>query len=100
MTSFQKYSIEGKDAEIVRLVCGIDILTTTVANTVPCASLTFNRAFTAAPYVIGSNSTRPSTFVNAAPTTTQVTAWVRGLSDALMADATLQVTVTLEGRLA
>ena len=100
MTSFQKYSIEGKDSEIVRLIVGVDILTTTVANTVPCAALTFNRAFTAAPYVVGINSPRASTIANAITTTTGITVWVRGLSDGLMADGTLQVTATLEGRLA
>ena len=100
MTNSQLYSIVGKDNEVVQQICKIDILTTTVANTNPCAALTFDRAYTVAPSVVGINAPRAGAFANAVPSTTGVTAWVRGLSDSLLADGTLQVTVTLEGRLA
>jgi hypothetical protein len=100
MTNSQKYSIVGKDNEVVNQICKIDVLTTTVANTVPCAVLTFNRGYTAVPSVVGINAPRASTIANAIATSVGICVWVRGLSDALLADGTLQVTAVVEGRLA
>ena len=100
MTNSQKYSIVGKDNEVVNQICKIDVITTTVANTVPCAILTFNRGYTGVPSVVGQNAPRASTILNVIPTSINVCVWVRGLSDAPLADGTLQVTAVLEGRLA
>lgn len=100
MANSQKYSIVGKDNEVVEQICKIDVTTTSVANTVPCAVLTFNRAYTAAPSVTGINAPRASTVANAIATATAICVWVRGLSDAVLADGTLQVTATVQGRLA
>jgi hypothetical protein len=100
MTSSQIYSIEGKDSEVVRLIIKLDLTTVTTANIVVSGATTFNRAFTAAPTVIGTNSPRESSISNAITTATAISLYVRGLSDAPLAAATLQVTATVEGRLA
>lgn len=99
MTSSQIYSIEGKDAEIVRLIVKLDLTAVSTANTVVSGATTFNRAFSAAPTVIGTNAPAASTISNAITTATAISIYVRGLSDALMTDGTLQVTATVEGRL-
>ncbi len=100
MTSSQIYSIEGKDSEVVRLIVKLDLTAVSTANTVISAATTFNRAFAAAPAVYGTNAPRASAISSAIVTTTAISIYVRGLSDALLADGTLQVTATLEGRLA
>jgi hypothetical protein len=60
----------------------------------------FNRAFTAAPTVIGTNAPTPGIFSSAVATTTGVSIYVHGVSDFARADETCQVTATLQGRLA
>ncbi len=100
MTSSQTYSIEGKDAEVVRLIVKLDLTATSVANTVVSGATTFNRAFSAAPTVIGTNAPKDSAISNAIVTATAISIYVRGLSDAKLNDGTLQVTATVEGRLA
>ena len=99
MTNSQKYSIVGKDNEVVRQICKIDVTTTTVVNTVPCAALTFNRGYTDVPEIVGINAPRNSSIANAIATSVAICVWVRGLSDAPLADGTLQITAVVEGRL-
>lgn len=100
MTSSQIYSIEGKDSEVVRLIIKLDFTTVNTANIVVSGATTFNRAFAAAPTIIGTNAPRESAISNAIATATAISIYVRGLSDALLANGTLQVTATVEGRLA
>ena len=100
MTSSQIYSIEGKDSEVVRLIVKLDLTAVSTANTVISGMTVFNRAFSATPVVNGINSPNASSIANAIVSTTGICIYVRGLSDALLTDGTLQVTATLEGRLA
>lgn len=101
MTTTQIYSIEGKDSEVVRLIISMDLTMVNTANIVVSDYTAFNRAFAAAPTVNGVNAPRASTISNAIVTTTGVSVYVRGLSDAaLAASGTLAVNATLEGRLA
>ena len=99
MTNSQLYSIVGKDNEVVKQICKIDVTTTSVTNTVPCAPLTFNRGYAAIPSIVGVNAPRASAIANAIATSVGLCVWVRGLSDAALGDETLQVTVCVEGRL-
>lgn len=101
MTTTYTYSIEGKDSEIVRAIVSMDLTMVNTANTVVSDVTTFPRAFSAAPKVIGVNAPRPSSIANAIATTTAISVYVRGLSDATLADGgLLAVTACLEGRLA
>jgi hypothetical protein len=101
MTNTQIYSIEGKDSEVVRLIVSLDMTMVNTSNTVVSEYTAFNRAFSAAPVVVGTNSPRASSIANAITTTTGISIYVRGLSDATLANGgTLAVTATLEGRLA
>jgi hypothetical protein len=101
MTSSQLYSIEGKENAVIRQICKVDVTTTSVANTGFSAYLAFNRAYAVAPSLQGApNAPRAGAIANASVTTTGITVYVRGLSDAPLADGTLQVTATVEGRLA
>jgi hypothetical protein len=100
MTSSQIYSINGKDAEVVKLYVSLDLTAVSTANTVVSGFTAFNRAFSAAPVVEGVTAPRASSIANAIATTTGISIYVRGLSDAALADGTLTVTATLEGRLA
>lgn len=99
MTDSQKYSVVGKDNSVVEQIVTVDITTTTVANTVPCAAVTFDRSYSAVPYVKSAHAPRASSVANAIATSVGLTAWVRGFSDAKLADGTLEVTVVVEGRL-
>jgi hypothetical protein len=100
MASSQTYSIEGKDSEVVRLIVKLDLTAVSTANTIVSGATAFNRAFAAAPAVIGTNSPYAGSISNAIATTTAVSIYVRGLSDAKLTDGSLIVTATLEGRLA
>lgn len=102
MTTTQIYSIVGKDSEVVNLIVSMDLTMTNTANIVVSDVTTFNRAFaTGSPVVIGVNAPRPSSIANAIATTTGISIYVRGLSDALLASSgTLAVVACLEGRLA
>jgi hypothetical protein len=101
MTTTYTYSIEGKDSEIVRAIVSMDLTMVGTANTVVSDVTTFPRAFSAAPVVIGTNAPRPSSISNAIATTTAICVYVRGLSDATLANSgTLAVTACIEGRLA
>ena len=100
MANSQLYSITGKDNQIVRQILKVDVTTTTVANAAFSARLNFDRAYAAAPSVVGINAPRAGAIPNATSETTGITVHVRGLSDAPLADGTLQVTVDIEGRLA
>lgn len=101
MTTTQTYSIEGKDSEVIRLIVSMDLTMVNTANTVVSDYTAFNRAFAAAPKVIGINAPFASAIANAIATTTGVSVYVRGLSDATLANGgTLAVTACLEGRLA
>ena len=102
MATTQTYSIEGKDSEVVRLIVSMDLTMVNTANTVVSDMTTFNRAFaTGSPVVIGVNAPRASAIANAIATTTNISVYVRGLSDATLANGgTLAVTACLEGRLA
>ena len=104
MTSIQIFSVEGKDAEVVRLIVGLDLIAVSTANVIFSAVTTFasnsqGRAFSAAPKVIGINVPVAGMIANAITTTTGISIYARGLSDTAVADATVQVTATLEGRL-
>lgn len=101
MTTTQTYSIEGKDSEVVRLIVSMDLTMVNTANTVVSDYTAFNRAFTAAPVVLGTNAPRASSISNAITTTAGISVYVRGLSDATLANGgLLAVTACLEGRLA
>lgn len=100
MTSSQQYSIEGKDAEVIRLIVKLDMTSVSTVNTVVSGATTFNRAFAAAPTVIGTNAPLSSVSSSAIATTTGVSIYFRGFSDIELDDETVQVTATLEGRLA
>jgi hypothetical protein len=102
MTTTYTYSIEGKDSEIVRAIVSMDLTMVNTQNTVVSDVTTFPRAFaTGSPVVVGVNAPRPSSIVNAIVTTTAISMYVRGLSDATLANGgVLAVTALLEGRLA
>jgi hypothetical protein len=100
MANSQLYSIEGKENAVIRQICKVDVTTTTVANTGFSAYLAFSRAYAVAPSVTGINAPRAGAIATCSVTTTGITVYVRGLSDAVLADGTLQVTATVEGRLA
>lgn len=100
MTSSQIYSIEGKDSEVVRLIVKLDMTAVSTLNVIVSGATVFNRAFAAAPTVIGTNLPLTNGSSNAITTTTGVSIYFRGFSDSAMADGTVQVTATLEGRLA
>lgn len=101
MTTTYTYSIEGKDSEVVRAIVSMDLTMVNTSNTVVSDVTTFPRAFSAAPVVIGVNAPRPSAIANAITTTTEISVYVRGLSDATLANGgTLAVTACIEGRLA
>lgn len=100
MADSQLYSIQGKENSVIRQIIKIDVTTTTVVNTSFSDSITFGRAYSAIPTVLGSNAPRPGAIVNVVPSTTGLSVHVRGLSDAPLADGTLVVTATIEGRLA
>lgn len=100
MASSQTYSIEGKDAEVVRLIVKLDMTAVSTVNTIVSGATTFNRAFAAAPTVIGTNAPLSSVASSAIATTTAVSIYFRGFSDSAHADGTVTVTATLEGRLA
>lgn len=102
MTTTQTYSIEGKDAEVVRLIVSMDLTMANTANTVVSDYTAYNRAFaTGSPVVIGINSPRASSIANAITTTSGISVYVRGLSDATLANGgTLAVVACVEGRLA
>ncbi len=102
MTTTQKYSIEGKDSEVIRLIVSMDLTMVNTSNTVVSDVTTFNRAFaTGDPVVTGVNAPRPSSIANAIVTTTAISVYVRGLSDATLANGgLLAVTACMEGRLA
>ncbi len=99
MTSTQQYSIEGKDSEIVTLFVKLDLALVAAANTTVSAVTVFNRAFAAAPTVIGTNAPTPGVFSSAIATATAVSIYVNGVSDFARAAETCQVTCTLQGRL-
>lgn len=102
MTTTQIYSIEGKDSEVVRLIVSMDLTMVNTVNTVVSDFTAFNRAFaTGSPKVIGVNAPFASAIANAIATTTGISVYVRGLSDATLANGgLLAVTACLEGRLA
>lgn len=101
MTNTYTYSIEGKDSEVVRAIVSMDMTMVNTANTVVSDVTTFPRAFSAAPVIIGAHAPRPSAIANAIATTTAISIYVRGLSDATLANGgTLAVTACIEGRLA
>jgi hypothetical protein len=100
MANSQLYSIEGKENAVIRQICKVDVTTTTVANDEFSAYLAFSRAYAVAPSVTGINAPRAGAIAGAEVSTTGITVHVRGLSDAVLADGTLQVTATVEGRLA
>lgn len=100
MAAQQSYLINGKDSEIIQLYIELLITTTTVIDTMFSAATVFNRAFTATPKVIGTNAPRAGAITTAIPTTTGISLYVRGLSGATLADGTLLVNATVEGRLA
>ena len=101
MTNTYTYSIEGKDSEVVRAIVSMDMTMVNTSNTVVSDATTFPRAFSAAPVVLGTNAPRASAIANAITTTTAISIYVRGLSDATLANGgTLAVTACIEGRLA
>lgn len=102
MTTTQTYSIEGKDSEVIRLIISMDLTMVNTNNTVVSDYTAFNRAFaTGSPVVNGVNAPRASAIANAIVTTTGISIYVRGLSDATLANGgLLAVTATVEGRLA
>ena len=101
MTTTQIYSILEKDSEVVKLLISMDLTMVNTSNTVVSDYTAFNRAFTAAPFVLGVNAPRASALANAIATTAGISVYVRGLSDATLANGgTLAVTACVEGRLA
>lgn len=78
----------------------LGVTTTSVNSTTFSASGTFDRAFEAAPLVIGSNVEGGPVPVRVAVTTTGITVYLRGGSPTTLSDGTTYVTVTLEGRVA
>lgn len=100
MTSSQTYSIEGKDSEVIRLIVKLDMTAVSTVNVIVSGATTFNRAFAAAPTVIGTNVPLSSATSTAITTTTAVSIYFRGFSDSAHADGTVQAVATLEGRLA
>ena len=102
MTTTQKYSVEGKDSEVIILIISMDLTMVNTSNTVVSDYTAFNRAFaTGSPIVRGVNAPRASAIANAIVTTAGISVYVRGLSDATLANGgLLAVTACLEGRLA
>lgn len=102
MTTTFKYSINHKDSEIVKAIISMDLTMVNTSNTVVSDYTVFPRAFaTGSPVVIGVNAPRPSSIANAIATTAGISVYVRGLSDATLADGgLLAVVATIEGRLA
>lgn len=105
MAAQQTRLIDHLDSEVVKIYTEISVTTTTVANTVFSAYSAFasgpiGRAFSAVPKVLGVNAPRASTIVTVEVDADGITFYVRGLSDAVLADGTLLCSATLEGRLA
>lgn len=102
MTTTYTYNIEGKDSEVVRAIVSMDLTMVNTSNTVVSDYTAFPRAFaTGSPVVVGINSPRASSIANAIVTTTGISVYVRGLSDATLADGgLLAVKACIEGRLA
>ena len=102
MTTTEKYSIEGKDSGVIRLIISMDLTMVNTSNTVISDYTAFTRAFaTGSPVVLGTNAPFASAISNAIVTTTGISIYVRGLSDATLANGgLLAVTACLEGRLA
>lgn len=100
MTDSQLYSVQGKENSVIRQIIKIDVTTTTVVNAKFTDYLAFNRAYAVAPTVLGFNAPRAGAIVNCEVSTTGITVYVKGLSDQPLADGTLIVTATVEGRLA
>lgn len=101
MTNTYTYSIVEKDSEVVRILLSMDLTMVNTANIVVSDYTAFPRAFaTGYPFVNGVNAPRASAITNAIVTTTGISVYVRGLSDAALASSgVLAVSVTMEGRL-
>ncbi|MDQ2999884.1 MAG: hypothetical protein M3Y08_01285 [Fibrobacterota bacterium] len=102
MATTYTYSIEGKDSEVVRAIVSMDLTMASTLNIVVSDYTAFPRAFaTGSPVVVGVNAPRASSIANAIVTTTGISVYVRGLSDAaLAASGALAVVACVEGRLA
>lgn len=78
----------------------LTVTTTSVINTTFSQTGTFQRAFEVAPLVMGLNTDRPGVQANARVTATGIQVYIRSNSPSIIADGSVVVTATLEGRVA